>query len=1014
MSKFGPLWEKPRKEDLGGYPPALGPPALDDTSDLGSEALSRLSMSPSEVRAYYGGFYPTEEWLASLEPVTRSQRVNPQFTDQVETLDDAHRRSLAEKAAPYLALAPADLIGMVPLRNRIAGNARVMPSTRIAKCPSGDGETLTWRPDDPDMIWCPNGHAVNPFTLFPQTGSIEITGPLGDHQSYPYHEDADGKRTYLNGEYMDSLRVYYLIEASEMLGLLYQDSGDISCAERAAAILFDFACAVPHWPKTHRGRPGIAEEDRLRPVNEYPVYAGIWYDKYHSGIRHACGLAECYDLVVNAPVWESLDQRTEEGDARALIEGGLFLYTVVDAIRYDIVYPHPDSALSNYIPYQANGLIRIGRSAGLPELVHYACWKLRQMVGKTLMADHVFPESMSYARQHVYGIKHAASSAEGYSDPPGFVSSIDGQRYDDFDSDLELPGLRRAVDTLDTMGYPDGNYMMVHDTYSLVRGGGHTEPQDGRSLIYPSFGHAVLGRGAERTGDRLQAHLHYSGSWGHDHHDMLNLVLWAYEDELISDIGYTWTYRMYATFALGHNLVVVDRETQKRTPTSGCLRAWHPCADGVQVVEASGPEAYPQCHAYGRTLFLIPVGDSDNLVLDVFEVAGGRTHEWMAHGSCSTHQTLNVSVPVAYHSESYADDGKPFVSPNHSDWEMELHQQGLRPMEVNPWYGVFRDVHKGKPEGTFTGVFEAADGDMPDVRVHLLEHGGGDLYTCTVPTIRQCWSPALGDEDHSLVERHRMPKLVVRRDGEDLRSRFVALWEPIRGSDVVAGTEDLAPGHPEVVVREIRTTPESGGERIRVFYSSDSSRRQEVGEGMAFQGRYAVTVAGAEGRQATLYDCSTFQDEGLEVTVAPRASLPVLGVQETDEAGHAVVLDGTWPDIVEGQPLVFPEPEMVILAQDGARQRAFPVDSVMTSGGRTVLSCSRHPGFEYDPESGVLKDVFTPFQSSTGEAEISLPSRVYLKTDGDGPGTWLVRTTDAVAIGGNRVGRTEAWVPVPS
>ncbi|MDP6776047.1 MAG: hypothetical protein QGI83_04715, partial [Candidatus Latescibacteria bacterium] len=534
MSKFGPLWAKPRKEDLGGYPPVLGPPALDATSDLGSEALSRLEMSASQVREYYGGFYPTEEWLAALKPVPRSQRGNPQFADQVKALGDADRKALAAKAAPYLTLAPSDLLGMVPPRNRIAGNARVMPSTRIAKCPSGDGETLTWRPDDPDSIWCPKGHTVDPFELFPPTGSIEITGPLGARQSYPYHEGADGKRIYLIGEYMDSLRVYYLIEASKVLGLLYQDSGDIACAERAAAILYDFACAVPHWPKTHRGRPGIAEEDRLRPVTEYPVYAGIWYDKYHSGIRHPSGLAEGYDLVANAPVWEPLDERTEEGDARALIESDLFLYTVRDAIRYDIVYPHPDSALSNYIPYQANGLIKIGRSLGVPELVHYACWKLRQMVEKTLMADHVFPESTSYARQHVYGIKSAASSAEGYSDPPGFVSAIDGTRYDDFCVDRELPGLRRALDTLDTMGYPDGNYMMVHDTYSLVQGGSHTEPQDGRSLIYPAFGHAVLGRGTEEAGDRLQAHLHYSGSWGHDHHDMLNFVLWAYEDELIS------------------------------------------------------------------------------------------------------------------------------------------------------------------------------------------------------------------------------------------------------------------------------------------------------------------------------------------------------------------------------------------------------------------------------------------------------------------------------------------------
>ena len=428
MSKFGPIWKGSRRENTGGAASLeLGPAAVDATSELGSRHLSGFPMSLSEVRAYYGGFFPTVPWVDSLKPVPRRQRANPQLTSPVESLSEADLKSLAAHAQPYLAVAPDQLLGMVPLRNRIAGNARVMPSTRIAQCPAGDGETLTWRPDDPDAIWCPAGHRVDPFELYPPTGSIEITGPLGDRQSYPYHDQADGKRIYLNGEYMDSLRVYYLMEAVGTLGSLYTVSGDIAYAERAATILFDFACAVPHWPKTHRGRPGIAEEDRLRPVREYPVYAGIWYDKYHTGLRHACGLAEGYDHVVNAPVWDRLDARADGGDARAQIETDLFLYTVKDALRYDIAYPHPDSALSNYIPYQATGLILFGRGTGMPELVHYAYWKLRQLVEKTLMADLVFPESMSYGAMHIHGIARAAERGEGYTDPAGFVSEIDGR-----------------------------------------------------------------------------------------------------------------------------------------------------------------------------------------------------------------------------------------------------------------------------------------------------------------------------------------------------------------------------------------------------------------------------------------------------------------------------------------------------------------------------------------------------------------------------------------------------------
>ncbi len=367
MSKFGEFIPKSARSKASASTGSPGPPALDATSGLSSDRLSERPFSQAALEQYYGGFFPTPEWTDALQPVPRDSRANPQLVDiLIKPLTQKRIESLKQDAEPYLRVSPNDLIGMAPVRNRIAGNARVMPSTRIARCPDGDGETLTWRPDDPDKIWCPQGHTVDPFARYPQTGSIRITGPKGDEQDYPYHDAPDGKRIYLNGEFMDSLRVYYLIEAAKTLGILYHLTSEVAYAQRAAAILYDFARAVPHWPKTHRGRPGIAEGDRLRPVTEYPVYAGIWYDKYHTGTRHFCTLAEGYDFIVNTPVWDALDSSAPGKDARAWIENDLFLYSVKDAIQYDIHYPHPDAALSNYIPSQAAGFTLIGRGVGIP------------------------------------------------------------------------------------------------------------------------------------------------------------------------------------------------------------------------------------------------------------------------------------------------------------------------------------------------------------------------------------------------------------------------------------------------------------------------------------------------------------------------------------------------------------------------------------------------------------------------------------------------------------------------
>ncbi len=976
--------------------------------------------SHEDLKNYYGGFFPTQAWAESLATVPRDQRSNPHDLHEVKKSNKKWIASLQKQARAYMAFAPEELLGLVPRRNRIAGNAR--KNNDAAQCPCGDGARLTWTPEDPDRIWCPKGHTVDPFELFPQTGTIEIVGPKGDRQEYPYHDAPDGKRIYLYGEYIDSVRLGCLSRAADVLAMLYRATEDVAYAERASAIVYDFACAVPHWPKIHRGLTSVAsEEDRFRPVEEQVTHAGIWRDRNHAGLNGIAGIV-AYNLVVNAPVWEPLDRLAESGDARQTIEKDLFLYLARDAIRADIHFPQPNFALRNHIPSQCEGMIAIGKAAGVPELVHYAYWKLRQMAEKTIMADSTFPESMSYAAMHLYGMVDAAAEGEGYSDPPGFLSSLDGARFDNLYLPRQLPELYRAVDVLKSMVYPDGNYIQAHDTTYWFGGGREPIPETVQPIIYPAFGHTVLGRGERERKDQIQAHLHYSGNWGHDHHDMLNLILWAYGEELVSDFGKIMTYRLFADGSWGHNLVVVDRKNQERVYRSGCLLNWHAPANEVQVVEASEPAVYPQCGVYRRALFLIPggvfthisprcrpLGETDNLVLDIFEVEGGNTHEWMAQGNCINGQTLEVSVPTEYDADSYADDGVPFTPPAHREWEKQLQAQGLTSQDVSPWYGVFRDVHKGKIQAPFTAVFRSVNRNLPDLRLHLLEPTDADLYTCTVPGLKQGRNAKKSENwDHSLVEKYRMPKLVVRRDGVRLHSRFVALWEPTRGTDLTARVENLAPGHPDFVALEIHTAGQ--GETIRTFYSADPSQPRRVDK-TEFQGRYAVVRSCEESKYITLYDTACFRDGDLELTISDRS--PLLLEKVTEQDGESVlILNGIWEDIPRGNPLIFPEPELVVLSQDGGYQRAFPVKSAETGEGQTLLRCSRHPGFEYDLEARILKEISFPFHTVEGKAEVRLPSRVWARSHAARPGVWEIRTTNGVTISARHMEPTASWVTI--
>lgn len=977
-------------------------------------------------REFYGGFFPTEEWAEALAPLPLAQRGNPFQTVRVADSmpEDPKERwpgavvlmtreeveSAERDLAPILAVEAAALLGLVPRRNRLSGNARVMLANRAIPCPEGDGGRLTWWPDRPGEIRCSRGHLVEPFEMFPPTGAFHIAGPLGEVQEYPYHDAPDGRRIYLTGEFMDPLRVSTLARAAERMGAMYQLTGDAEYARRAAAILLDFAHALPHWPKISRGQvSGLKGERRFRPLDDFGPYTGLWYDRYHVGVRaEPRHLARAYDFVAAADVWGPLDALAEGGDARAAIDRDLFLYTLRDAVLYDVRHPQPRAALSNYIPYQIEGFLAIGRAAGLPEAVHYAAWKTRMLAQKTLMADGMFPESPSYARQHVYGMARAIRLAEGYSDPPGFASTVDGQRLDALDIASELPELARAVAVLESLVYPSGENMMLHDTYGRLRSAGFPAPAETRPLLYPAWGHAVLGRGHRERGDPIQAHLHYSGNWGHDHLDMLNLVLWAYEDELVSDIGYAHTYRRFANDTVGHNLVAVDRSPQRgglRSP--GDLLAWRAGPDGFQAAEADGRAAYNQCSTYRRALVLLPVG-GDNLVLDIFLVEGGDVHEWMAQGSCMVAGDLEVSVPTEFHADSYADDGKPFEPPAHREYLWQRRQQGLHPHrygpdETYPWYGVFRDVRKGRMEGAMLATFTYHAEGYPRLNAHVVQPTDADIYTCTVPSLRRCWNPATRREEHSSVEKYRMPKLIIRRDGENLFSRFVVLWEPTRGHTVVESVRDLAPGDPDGVALEVRTTPEAGGRRIRAYWAADPEKPFRAQDGALLQGRYAVATEAGGGLRVELFEAGRFRDESVEVSVTQRPALPLVGVLEKGE-GHALELDGAWPDVAEGEPRVFAEPVHAVLSQNRGDRRAFPIVGVETRGGRTLLRAERHPGFKYDRETSTLTEEFTPFNEIAGEARVKLFSCVTLeRAAADAP--WRVRTTDPLTVNGRPVER---------
>ena len=216
----------------------------------------------------------------------------------------------------------------------------------------------------------------------------------------------------------------------------------------------------------------------------------------------------------------------------------------------------------------------------------------------------------SYARQTLNGLDRVLAELEGYTDPPGYVDPIDGTRFDKLDLNAEFPVFARSRQALAWMRLPGGQDVPVHDTWA-----GRVEDHgvSGRgSFLLPALGHACLTsrKGAHPT----EWHLTWSGGYGHQHADVLSILLYARERELLSDLGYSHTaYRSWTLATASHNTVVIDGVSQAagslRSPTDGRLQVADLSHPRVQVIRVDGSRAYADlARLYRRTLIVVAAG----------------------------------------------------------------------------------------------------------------------------------------------------------------------------------------------------------------------------------------------------------------------------------------------------------------------------------------------------------------------------------------------------------------------
>jgi len=912
--------------------------------------------------------------------------------------------ALRQETAPVLGFPPAEIDAFIGARTSIENIA-------CPNCQGGTPERRDWRwsLDDPGHVTCGYCGLTFPNDRFPLTQVTTVTDPAGTVQHFRYYEGRNGYKHYLEAK-VENCRKQYMERQAKNLALLYAATRDEAYAHQCALILDRLASVYAHYnvhglaewvtfaPVIYEIAPLPTPPDGLQPVpglwkdlsgyNRFPPLGRSAYP--YCAARRGDGvnnwyygeispeLVEAYDLVAASREFDRLSAARGR-DVRRGIED--FFRATANYVRSYPIY------LGNMDPRLIRGLALVGRVIGEPEFVHDA---LRR--AKTLMDWQFYPDGMwregtpSYQGETLNSMFRALDGPlRGYSDPRGYVNPIDRRHFANLDAVAEVPMLRESMAALDRLRLPNGEYLSIHDAWTAatlgkpVPGlGAHENVVDAaygfaqtldrperasaeapfQTQLFWGLGEAMLGLGRGEAG--VQADLHFGRAFeGHAHYDDLDLILFGEGRELVPDLGYTHTeLHPFDVSSLAHNLVVVDERNQDLS--DGHLIGWGAVGGSVRFCEAGDEGAYPGVvSTYRRALALVELPRPGAYVVDVFRVKGGSRHDWLIHGSADFPQTVDCSLPVR------ADRGGwPATEPPGKILAMLEAEATAGPRApIRALYGLFDGVEGGPARGVWSLTFRYAQPGGGSLRTTLLDQPGTTTYCGTLPAVR----PA--HEDNRNILRWRMPAVLVRRQGDNLASVFVAVHEPFREGPQIVRVErlKLAEGGPDSVGVVCRG---DGFTDYHLCGLDAGSRLRADGSRIGATGRYAF-VRTQNGRvvRMVLIDGTEVRCGDQVLTAPPAAAGAVVGVRrrEAGDTEDSLLVDVPIP----------PRPgragERVIVEFGDGSTYALAVRGIRKEGGQSAILLATRPGFTLADDRRTATQTHIPHHVMPGPPRFRLP-----------------------------------------
>ncbi len=418
------------------------------------------------------------------------------------------------------------------------------------------------------------------------------------------------------------------------------------------------------------------------------------------------------------------------------------------------------------------------------------------------------------------------------------------------------------------------------------------EPPDTASEFSPSLARQISGsrlmgmKGLAILRDERQAVLlRFGPSLNHGDLDDLAVQYYANGYEWTYDIGYglgsTHCHVGWASSTVSHCLVTVNERNQMNADGSGGSLRFFADLPGIKAAQASSEWSYAEegVTRYQRTIALV----DGAYLLDMFEVHGGQQHDYGFGGLGDKFTPIGVTDLKAQ--EGSLAEGVawgPLIGP-----DGDIKGYPNKPYWKAPpgnGYGFFYEMQRGQTDPVW-GAQWTMTGKHPALFRALL---AGD-------TAEAVFAAGPGLYPHFPAAHY----LLARRQGENLKSVFLAVYEslPAEDSPEIKKVQRLAPGALEVCRADDRTDVIAVGpfKAACVFGSVD------------FQGEFAcISGEGAAIREVSTIGCVSLLHNDLPLDTGPAEFTAT--VTEVDDDSRTVTLDCDAGDIAAGTVAVFSNP----------------------------------------------------------------------------------------------------------